>query len=273
MRLDALGERLFDPCRLKPGEFRFNEAPAAVARCRASQRKISRWQNSTAARPAFQTDGKPERLPRDPRVAAVRRQGEEEAHADDSSSGRGLQRIQLRLAHRSVQTACSPCTREWISPWISGPPFRGAGGVVIYSGPHPQYGFLVEIDHGNDFTTATLIAREFWSGEGEVVQRRKQDRRIRIHRSRHRPAPCTSKSLPHRGAEPDPIPSGHGALAGISGAPKHQKSPSRGFLALPFRPNRGEQPLRRDKLRTFALHGSHFSMISRVLKAGVRQSQ
>jgi murein DD-endopeptidase MepM/ murein hydrolase activator NlpD len=49
--------------------------------------------------------------------------------------------------------------------------FAAAGGVVIYSGPHPQYGFLVEIDHGNDFTTRYAHCSRALVREGEVVQR------------------------------------------------------------------------------------------------------
>jgi murein DD-endopeptidase MepM/ murein hydrolase activator NlpD len=51
------------------------------------------------------------------------------------------------------------------------PIFAAAGGVVSYSGPHPQYGFLVEIDHGNDFTTRYAHCSRLLVKEGEVVQR------------------------------------------------------------------------------------------------------
>jgi len=51
------------------------------------------------------------------------------------------------------------------------PIFAAAGGVVSYSGPHPHYGFLVAIDHGNDFTTRYAHCSRLLATEGEVVQR------------------------------------------------------------------------------------------------------
>src|SRR6266571_4632515 len=53
MRLDALGERLSALAGLKPGEFRFNEPPAAAVRCRASRRRVSRSRNSTGSWTSF----------------------------------------------------------------------------------------------------------------------------------------------------------------------------------------------------------------------------
>ena len=54
---------------------------------------------------------------------------------------------------------------------IGTPVFAAAGGVVVYSGAHPQYGNLVEIDHGNDFTTRYAHLSRLLVKEGEVVQR------------------------------------------------------------------------------------------------------
>jgi murein DD-endopeptidase MepM/ murein hydrolase activator NlpD len=54
---------------------------------------------------------------------------------------------------------------------VGTPIFAAAGGVVIYSGIHPQYGNLIEIDHGNDFTTRYAHCSRLLVKEGEVVQR------------------------------------------------------------------------------------------------------
>jgi len=42
---------------------------------------------------------------------------------------------------------------------------------VRFAGPHPQYGNMIEIDHGNDFTTRYAHNSRLLVKEGEVVQR------------------------------------------------------------------------------------------------------
>ena len=46
-----------------------------------------------------------------------------------------------------------------------------AGGVVISAEKHPQYGNLIEIDHGNDFTTRYAHLSKIDVREGQVVKR------------------------------------------------------------------------------------------------------
>ena len=46
-----------------------------------------------------------------------------------------------------------------------------AAGVVIAAERHPQYGNLVEIDHGNDFTTRYAHLSKISVRDGQVVKR------------------------------------------------------------------------------------------------------
>ena len=46
-----------------------------------------------------------------------------------------------------------------------------AGGVVIYSDFHPQYGNMIEIDHGNDLVSRYAHASKRWVKAGDVVLR------------------------------------------------------------------------------------------------------
>lgn len=46
-----------------------------------------------------------------------------------------------------------------------------AGGVVVYAEYHPQYGNMVDIDHGNGFVTRYAHARKLKVKVGDVVQR------------------------------------------------------------------------------------------------------
>ncbi len=51
------------------------------------------------------------------------------------------------------------------------PIFAAAGGVVVYSDFHPQYGNMVEIDHGNDLVSRYAHASKRLVRLGEVVLR------------------------------------------------------------------------------------------------------
>jgi murein DD-endopeptidase MepM/ murein hydrolase activator NlpD len=46
-----------------------------------------------------------------------------------------------------------------------------AGGVVIFAGFHPQYGYMIDIDHGNDLVTRYAHCSKLLVREGDLVQR------------------------------------------------------------------------------------------------------
>ena len=172
MRLDALGERLSTLAGLKPGEFRFNETPGRGG--------------AVSSIP-----------PKDLSMAEFNRQLDQfSRQMENRSDSLGILESQLFDAKVKkklmptippVDAAYSASSYGWrIDPFngmlamhegvdfpvdIGTPVFAAAGGVVIYSGPHPQYGFLVEIDHGNDFTTRYAHCSRVLVREGEVVQR------------------------------------------------------------------------------------------------------
>ena len=51
------------------------------------------------------------------------------------------------------------------------PIVAAAGGVVVFAGFHPQYGYMVDIDHGNDLVTRYAHSSKLVVKEGDVVQR------------------------------------------------------------------------------------------------------
>ncbi len=51
------------------------------------------------------------------------------------------------------------------------PIYASAGGVVAYASLHPQYGNMVEIDHGNDIVTRYAHASKLTVKVGQVVRR------------------------------------------------------------------------------------------------------
>jgi murein DD-endopeptidase MepM/ murein hydrolase activator NlpD len=54
---------------------------------------------------------------------------------------------------------------------LGSPIVAAAGGVVIFSGFHPQYGYMIDIDHGNDLVTRYAHTSKILVREGDLVQR------------------------------------------------------------------------------------------------------
>ncbi len=172
MRLDALGERLSTLAGLKPGEFRFTEQPGrggavssippkdlSMAEFNRQLDQLSRQMENRSdslgilESQLFDAKVKKKLMPTIPPVDAA---------YSASSYGWRIDPFNGMLAmHEGVDFPVD----------IGTPVFAAAGGVVIYSGTHPQYGFLVEIDHGNDFTTRYAHCSRVLVREGEVVQR------------------------------------------------------------------------------------------------------
>ena len=46
-----------------------------------------------------------------------------------------------------------------------------AAGVVIFAGFHPQYGYMIDVDHGNDLVTRYAHCSKLLVREGDLVQR------------------------------------------------------------------------------------------------------
>ena len=66
-----------------------------------------------------------------------------------------------RAMHEGVDFAADPGT----------PVVAAAGGVVITAERHPEYGYMVEIDHGNDLTTRYAHASRLLVKPGTLVRR------------------------------------------------------------------------------------------------------
>ncbi len=54
---------------------------------------------------------------------------------------------------------------------IGTPVLAAADGVVLFAGFHPQYGYMVDIDHGNDLVTRYAHNSKLLVKEGDVVKR------------------------------------------------------------------------------------------------------
>ena len=54
---------------------------------------------------------------------------------------------------------------------VSTPILAAAGGVVVTQEFHPEYGNMVEIDHGNELVTRYAHASRVWVKVGDLVKR------------------------------------------------------------------------------------------------------
>ena len=51
------------------------------------------------------------------------------------------------------------------------PIVAAASGVVVFAGFHPQYGYMIDVDHGNDLVTRYAHTSKILVREGDLVQR------------------------------------------------------------------------------------------------------
>jgi len=172
-RLDALGERLSSLAGIRPQEFRFSEAPGLGG----AAPTLMPPQNLSL--PEFGD-----------KLAALSR------HVENRSDMLGV--LEAQLFETAVKKKLIPTMMPVEAPYnASGfgkriDPFTGqwamhegidfladagsnvvaaAGGVVQFAGFHPQYGFMIDIDHGNDLVTRYAHLSKLFVKEGDMVLR------------------------------------------------------------------------------------------------------
>ena len=173
MRLDALGERLSSLAGLKPNEFRFNEVPGrggaistvtppqdlSMADFNRHLEQLSRqMENRTDYLGVLESTFFDARMKRKllPTIPPV------EGAWNASSFGWRIDPISGQQAqHEGV---------DFIAE-VGTPIFAAAGGVVTAAEFHHQYGNMIEIDHGNDFTTRYAHSSRLFVKAGDVVKR------------------------------------------------------------------------------------------------------
>jgi len=172
-RLDALGERLSSMAGIRPQEFRFSEAPGLGG----AQSTTLPPQNLTLT----QFNDK---------VALLSR------HMENRTDMLGV--LEAQLFEQAVKKKAMPTMMPVSAPFnasgfgmridpITGqnamhegvdfiadsgtPVVAAAGGVVQFAGFHPQYGNMIDIDHGNELTTRYAHLSRVLVKEGDVLQR------------------------------------------------------------------------------------------------------
>ncbi len=172
-RLDALGERLSSLAGIKPQEFRFSEAPgiggasptlmppqnlslAEFAEKLASMSSHIENRNDVLGvleAQLFEQAVKKRLLPTMMPV---------EAPYQASSFGRRIDPFTGMLAmHEGIDFLAD----------VGTPVVAAAAGIVQFAGFHPQYGFMVDVDHGNDLVSRYAHLSKIFVKEGDVVMR------------------------------------------------------------------------------------------------------
>ncbi len=177
MRLDALGERVQGLAGVKPEEFNFKEKPGRGGA--APDSISSRGEQRELNLPQFQLalDG----LARDLEHRA------DYLNVVESSLIMDKIKFKLLPTIQPVNTSYNASSFGWrLDPFSGRSAFHegidfaaptgtaivaAAGGVVIASEYHHQYGNMLEIDHGNQITTRYAHASRLLTSIGDIVKR------------------------------------------------------------------------------------------------------
>ena len=172
-RLDALGERLSSLAGFRPQDFRFSEAPGLGG----AAPTLMPPQNLSLAE--FSD-----------KLSVLARNVETRA---DMLGVLDAQLFEQAVKKRMLPTMLpvkapynasgfgrrvDPFTGQWAMHEgvdfladAGSPVAAAAAGVVVFAGLHPQYGYMVDIDHGNDLVTRYAHQSKLFVKEGDVVQR------------------------------------------------------------------------------------------------------
>jgi murein DD-endopeptidase MepM/ murein hydrolase activator NlpD len=172
-RLDALGERLSSLAGLRPQEFRFAEPPGLGGaaptlmppqnlsltefsdRLAVISRHVENRNDMLSVLEAqlFEQAVKKKLLPTMMPV---------QAPYNASGFGRRIDPFTGQLAmHEGIDFLAD----------IGSPVVAAAAGVVQFAGFHPQYGFMIDLDHGNDLVTRYAHLSKLFVKEGDVILR------------------------------------------------------------------------------------------------------
>lgn len=169
-RLDALGGRLVKLTGMKPSEFQFDQPPPQggplVSLGPMSSASLAQQLNALTGLVADRSDKlmaletllmqnqlKRELLPSSPPINDI---------VYTSNFGWRIDPFTgMSAMHEGVDFMAQAGT----------PFYASAGGVVVYAALHPQYGNMVEIDHGNDIVTRYAHASRLFVKVGQVVRR------------------------------------------------------------------------------------------------------
>jgi murein DD-endopeptidase MepM/ murein hydrolase activator NlpD len=172
-RLDALGERLSGLAGIRPQEFRFAETPgrggAAPTLLPAQNLSLGDFSEKLLAL-SRQVESRNDMLgvleaqlfEQAVKKKMIPTMMPVKASYNPSGFGRRVDPFNGQWAmHEGI---------DFIADFGS-PIVAAASGVVVFAGFHPQYGYMIDIDHGNDLVTRYAHTSKLLVREGDIVQR------------------------------------------------------------------------------------------------------
>jgi murein DD-endopeptidase MepM/ murein hydrolase activator NlpD len=189
MRLEAVSERVAGMAGMKADEFKAIEptAPASAPGAGSSAAAGGPLVSLRAPRPASNSE----------EILVALTGQVEHLHSLGERHADVLTLIESHLFEKRLDALMMPSTQPVDGPIGSGfgfrsDPFTGrpalhtgldfpadpgtpivaaAGGVVLSAGPHPQYGLLVELDHGNGLVTRYAHTSRMLVKQGDLIKR------------------------------------------------------------------------------------------------------
>lgn len=172
-RLDALGERLSSLAGFRAQEFRFSEAPglggAAPTLMPPQNLSLAEFGEKLALL-SRHVENRNDML------------GVFEAQLFEAAVKKKLlpniMPVEAPYQASSFGKRIDPFTGQWAMHEgidfladLGSPVVAAAGGVVQFAGLHPQYGMMIDIDHGDDLVTRYAHLSKLFAREGDVVVR------------------------------------------------------------------------------------------------------
>jgi murein DD-endopeptidase MepM/ murein hydrolase activator NlpD len=172
LRLDTLGSRLAKLAGMKPQEIDFNSAPGqGGAYVTTGQQDITldQMNQQLGELSTLMTDRGDKLAALETLLQQDRLRKKMLSVSAPVSSGWYSSNFGWRVDPFTGKKAMHEGV-DWVVPY--GTPIHAAApGMVVYAGWHPQFGNLVEIDHGNDILTRYAHASKVFVKVGQVVKR------------------------------------------------------------------------------------------------------
>ena len=172
LRLDTLGARLAKMSGMKPQEFNFEQAPAQGGPfVPAAQQDVSMssLDQQLASLAALLNDRNDKLVAMETLLMQDSLDKKKFPSVAPVSGGDYSSNFGWRIDPFTGQNAMHEGV-DFMAPEGT-PIMASAAGIVVYSGLHPQYGNMVEIDHGNDIVTRYGHASRLLVKVGQVVRR------------------------------------------------------------------------------------------------------
>lgn len=172
LRLDSLGSRLVKLAGMKPQEIDFSEVPpqgGAYIPTGQNELSLSGMNQQLGSLSELLTDRGDKLAALETLLQQDRLRNKLLVTSPPVSSGYFSSNFGWRLDPFTGKSAMHEGV-DFVVP--EGTPIHAAAnGIVVYAAMHPQFGNLVEIDHGNDILTRYAHASKLMVSVGDVVKR------------------------------------------------------------------------------------------------------